>query len=158
QTQSYTIAAAKLSVAGFEVEDFPVRLSGSTQGVTNSQGSLGLLGAQVINRFQVVLDYQRNVLYLKPNSHFQDPFHFPMSGFGVLWKDEEVQVGFVVPGSQAEQAGLVEGMEILSIDGESASTLDQCRELLRQEGKEVTVVVADGEEKKTVVITLDRLI
>ncbi|MEL6537444.1 MAG: retropepsin-like aspartic protease, partial [Bacteroidota bacterium] len=30
QTRSYTIAAAKLSVAGFEVEDFPIRLSGST--------------------------------------------------------------------------------------------------------------------------------
>ncbi|HAA14830.1 MAG TPA: hypothetical protein DCE41_25335 [Cytophagales bacterium] len=158
QSPSYNIAADKLSFAGFEVSDLPVRLSGSQQGVTNYDGYLGLLGAEVINRFQVVLDYDNKTLYLKPNVHYQDSFDFPLAGFGLKWKQDGVEVGFVVPDSQAEQEGIVEGMRVLSINGETYAGLEEYRELLKQEGEDVTLVVSDEGKEKTVVIRLKRLI
>jgi len=37
-------------------------------------GFLGLLGMEVIKRFDVILDYQRKILYLKPNRDYNLPF------------------------------------------------------------------------------------
>ena len=44
-----------------EFEDIPISLSNTKSGVLSRKGFAGLLGAGIINRFQVVLDYQKGI-------------------------------------------------------------------------------------------------
>ncbi len=54
-------------IQDFKLGEMPVQLSESKQGVTSYEGYLGLLGNEVISRFNVILDYKNTTLYLKPN-------------------------------------------------------------------------------------------
>ena len=48
--------------------------------VKNRSGSIG---GEILKRFSVILDYRNNKLYLKKNSHYNDPFHYNMSGIEI---------------------------------------------------------------------------
>lgn len=62
--------------------------------VENRKGSVG---AEIMRRFTVALDYPDQKLYLKPNKDFDDPFHFNMSGLdfkqdGLEWQENLVKI------------------------------------------------------------------
>ena len=91
-----------------------------------SSGTLGLggrqggLGAELLGRFKVIFDYSRRQMILEPNSNFNDPFEFTMSGLGFMPMRSGAQglrVVQVFDGSPAKEAGLMVGDEILAING-----------------------------------------
>ena len=67
---------------------FPDTLS--IQNVRLAKERAGSIGSEILRRFTVVLDYQRELIYLSPNSQYDEPFRFNMSGIevqhaGVQW-------------------------------------------------------------------------
>jgi len=78
----------------------------------------GNLGARILKRFTVALDYEHQVLYLEPNASFAEPNVFDRSG---LWcmQDEGsgLQIVDVVKNSPADKAGFQAGDHILGLDG-----------------------------------------
>lgn len=62
--------------------------------VENRKGSVG---SEIMRRFSVIFDYSNKKLYLRKNKHFDDPFHFNMSGLdfkqdGMQWDEDLVPI------------------------------------------------------------------
>src|SRR5690606_37335420 len=79
----------------------------------------GNIGNGILKRFDVVFDYSRSRLFLRPNSVFKKPFEHDMSGmeFISFGKDyEQIMITRIEKGSAAAEAGLMEGDEILAIN------------------------------------------
>lgn len=57
--------------------------SSSIMSVNFVQNRVGSVGSEVISKFTVVFDYKNGVMYTKPNSKINLPFHFNMSGIEV---------------------------------------------------------------------------
>ena len=82
-------------------------------------GRNGNLGNQVLQQFEVVFDYSRNSLYLKPGAKFGDPFEHDMSGMEFYSPGPDygrLVVNRVEPYSPAEEEGIKVGDEIISIN------------------------------------------
>ena len=43
----------------------------------------GLIGNDILRRFNVILNYDHRDIYLQPNSHFRDPFDYSYTGLGI---------------------------------------------------------------------------
>lgn len=89
----------KLTIDNFEFEKpyvaFPDSLS--IQNVIMINDRVGSIGSEIFKRFDMVLDYPNQKLYLKKNKHFEKPFHFNMSGIefkhqGLQWVQETVSL------------------------------------------------------------------
>lgn len=98
----------------------------------------GTIGAGILNRFTLVLDYTGEQIILEPNPRLLDFFTADMSGLGLVAIPPDFrsyEVAQIVPGSPAAQAGFAAGDILDTIDGNPASdsTLDDVRALLRQE-------------------------
>ncbi|MGD1961642.1 MAG: retropepsin-like aspartic protease [Fulvivirga sp.] len=65
-----------LTLGGFELGEMPVALSNAEKGVLSWEGYLGLIGLEYINKFNVIIDYHRKKLFLKPNNSFSEDFLF----------------------------------------------------------------------------------
>lgn len=70
----------------------------------------GSVGGEVMKRFTVAFDYERQTIYLKKNRNFDDPFHFNMSGLdfrqdGMEWTKDMVNMS---PGTKESPNGGVE--------------------------------------------------
>jgi len=79
----------------------------------------GNLGVGILKRFTVIFDYQDNVLYLKPNANFHEPYEHDMSGIeyyagGGDYK--HIIISRVEAGSSADEIGLEKDDEITSIN------------------------------------------
>ena len=82
----------------------------------------GNLGAEVLQRFKVVFDYQQSRMLLKPSGKIKEPFLYNLSGLELITPIPGFNfytVSDVLPNSPAERAGLQAGDAIISINGEA---------------------------------------
>lgn len=50
----------------------------------------GLIGAEILRRFDLVIDYPNQRLLFRPNHYFDDPFHYDMSGLVVRYSGTQM--------------------------------------------------------------------
>ncbi|OON68588.1 aspartyl protease family protein [Hymenobacter sp. CRA2] len=107
----------------------------------------GNLGFELLKRFDVVIDYPHNRLWLRPNALFRDPFEHDMCGIELLANGPDYHryvIQRVEPGSPADQAQLRPQDEIISINLAPASsmTLTQISRLLHSaDGRQLMLFV-----------------
>jgi predicted aspartyl protease len=107
----------------------------------------GIVGNEILCRFQVVIDYPQQKLYLKPNRRYKQKFEFDRSGLIVIAGGKhlnEYYVNKVVPNSPAAEAGIIRGDRIMSLNGASASlsTLEGILQKMRRKpGKKIRLVL-----------------
>ncbi len=70
----------------------------------------GSIGSEILRRFSAVIDYPNNAIYLKPNSHYDEPFNYNMSGMevqhdGLEWVKETVRLQGLLTDMQYDVSG-----------------------------------------------------
>lgn len=113
-----------LTIAGFRLER-PILSVPGGQGVgMSSVGELtGNLGASVLDRFILWLDYSRQRVRFEAGGLFSQPIEVDKSGMlvGMSWQGQPM-VSFVAAASPAEQSGFVAGDMIEAIDGRAVAS------------------------------------
>jgi predicted aspartyl protease len=140
---------AGLSIRGLQftqvLTSFPEESFASTR--IKESGRIGSLGAEVLGRMTVILDYPRNEIFVRRSAAFYQPFEFDMSGLVVkklLTPEKRWYVGDVREGSPSQLAGILPFDEIMAINSVPIVLwgMDQLVKLLRsEEGKEVLLEV-----------------
>lgn len=147
-----------LTMSGHTFMDVPVSISLATSGVSAYTQISGILGAKLIERFNVIVDYANYALYLRPNSHFAEAFEYHIKGFVLENVVDKVMISQVFESSQAYAKGIRVGDQLLRIDGVSYPTLKGYRNALKTINKTVTlsVLTKDG-NTVDYTITLQRI-
>lgn len=109
----------------------PAFLFNDNNNITQYPFSGGLLGSEFLKKFNLVINYDKNEFYLKPNSYFDEPFDYGYSGVVILLKNDKIIVDNVVDQSPGALAGLIEGDEILGIDHNFSGDLDFFKQQLQ---------------------------
>ncbi len=116
----------------------------------------GTLGAEILRRFIVTVDYRNKRLKLHPTSDLKDPFNYNMSGIEVINPMPGLpifKVASVRENSPAYFAGLKENDQILSVNNshlKSLSLNDINLLFQSKENKKIKMkVLRDGEEYQT---------
>lgn len=116
----------------------------------------GTLGAEILRRFYVTLDYPNNRLILTPNSDIRDEFNYNMSGLEVTNPMPGLPIFLISDirkNSPAYYAGLQENDQIIALNNAShkSITLNDINLLFqsREDKKIKMTVLRDGEQIKT---------
>jgi len=123
------------------------RLDSTSQAFTINNHRNGILGNQVLRRFEVIIDYPDSMLYLKPTRTYKQKFNYDRSGmliYAIGHNLKDFYVNTIIPGSPAEEAGIREGDLILKIRGLPASLFDLAsinRMLMKRTGKKIKVTI-----------------
>ncbi|MEM6719763.1 MAG: aspartyl protease family protein [Bacteroidota bacterium] len=151
--------AASAKLVDFTFGEMPMEVSNSTSGVMADGGYAGILGIKIISRFNCILDYKNEKIYLQPNKTYAETFEFPRSGISLAKEENAIKISNVVTAAEAYEKGIREGDVLLEIDDVIAADVKKCRELLKQKDKTVKLKLKDKEgEIKIVTILLKRLI
>lgn len=106
----------------------------------------GLIGNDLLRRFNVIINYSTRDIHLTPNSHFRDPFDYSYTGLGMYFVDGEVRILDVMKGSPAEKAGLMTDDVIMAVQNNFNKNIQEYKNLMQTPGEKVKILVnRDGE-------------
>lgn len=101
----------------------------------------GLIGNDLMRRFNVIVNYERKELHLTPNKHYREKFDYSYTGMGFYYFGDAVCITDIVRRSPAEKAGLKPGDIILGMDNMLGKDIQEYKSLLLQTGKTIKVFV-----------------
>lgn len=127
---------------------FPDSLSFSMKFPPSTENRQGSIGCELLRRFVVTINYHDGYIALRPNRlRMKESFEHDMSGMEVRAKGTDFKEYFiekVIDGSPAEEAGLLEGDEIVFLDNQNVKDLtisDIYKLLSKKEGKTIEVLL-----------------
>ncbi|CAM1368494.1 aspartyl protease family protein [Tenacibaculum xiamenense] len=155
---SEIIKIKSLTIGNHTFKNLTVSLSNSDGGVTAMPEFMGIMGAKIIKRFTIVLDYEKKELYLKPNKHYAEDFKFPLTGIKLKKGGGKIKVAGIDKTTPAYKKGLRVGDQILKINGNKRS-LSEYNKLLTKKGSKVLIECLNTKgEKKVISLMLENLL
>jgi hypothetical protein len=131
----------ELRLGPYRFRKVPTYVFDDQYNVTSYPNLGGLVGNDILRRFNVTLNYDRRVIYLLPNSHYRDQFDYSYTGLGIYWMDGEVRVGDVMKDSPAEKAGFKEDDIVLSVGTNFSNNIQAYKSLLQNTGDKLKIIV-----------------
>jgi hypothetical protein len=131
----------EVKLGPYRFRNVPVYVFDDTYNVTSYPYLGGLIGNDILRRFNVILNYDKRDIYLLPNKHFNDPFDYSYSGVELYYVDGLVLLGDVAKDSPAELAGLKEGDEVVGINKTIGNNLQDLKFALQAAGQRVKIIV-----------------
>jgi PDZ domain/Aspartyl protease len=101
----------------------------------------GLIGNDILRRFNILLNYDRREIFLLPNSHYHDPFDYSYTGLGMYWSNGQVLIGDVMKDSPAEKAGFRVGDRVVSVGNNLSNNLQVYKNMLQNYGERIRIIV-----------------
>jgi len=134
-----------VKVGPYKFRNVPTYVFHDEFNVTAYPSTGGLLGNDLLRRFNVVLNYPDQCIYIKPNKAFDHAFDYSYTGFGIYMEDGDIVVDDIMPNSPAEKAGLKTGDKVIAVNGNFSRNIQVYRTMLQNyESKIKMVVLRDG--------------
>lgn len=130
-----------LRLGPYHFRKVPTYIFDDQYNVTSYPNLGGLVGNDILRRFNVTLNYDRRVFYLVPNSHYRDLFDYSYTGLGLYWMNGEVRIGDVMKDSPAEKAGFKEDDIVLSVGNNFTNNIQTYKTLLQNTGDKLKLIV-----------------
>ncbi len=142
-----TIREVKLGPYRFRT--VPVFIFDDINNVTRYPYRCGLIGNDILRRFNVTLNYDKGEIFLQPNTHFAEPFDYSYSGIELYLIDGMILVGDVAKGSPAEAAGVQEDDEVIAVNHNFSLNLNAYKIALQVPNERIKIIVRrDGKLKE----------
>jgi len=130
-----------VQIGNYKFRKVPVYIFSDDYNVTSYPLLGGLLGNDLLRRFNVVLNYPEQSIYLKPNTHFKDEFDYSYTGLGIYQIEQNIVVVDIMPGSPGEKAGFKPDDIILSIDNNFSKNVQAFKAALQNTGNTVRILI-----------------
>ena len=113
----------------------------------------GLIGNDIMRRFNVILNYPERSIYIRPNSHYAESFDYSYTGLGIYMINGEIRVVDIVKGSPGDKAGFRPDDIIFSVESNFSKNIQVYKNLFQNTLGRVKVIVFRN--NNPLVLTMD---
>ncbi len=136
----------EVKLGPYKFKNVPVYVFNDTFNITSYPFLAGLLGNDILRRFNVILNYDRRDIHLIPNTHFNEPFDYSYTGIELYYIDGKIIIGDVAKGSPAELAGVKEDDVVVAVNKNFSQNLQQYKAAIQSTGDRLLLIVQrDGQ-------------
>ncbi|RFS23432.1 signal protein PDZ [Chitinophaga silvatica] len=136
----------EFKVGNFSFRNVPTYIFDDKSNVTAYPFLGGMIGNDLLRRFNITLNYSKKEIYLMPNTHYRDMFDYSYTGLIIYLINGKVEVTDIIKGSPAEKAGFKSGDIIIAINNNLGNNLQLFRDLLKNIGtKAICLISRDNE-------------
>jgi hypothetical protein len=136
----------ELKIGPYRFHRVPTYLYEDNNNITSYPFTGGLIGSEILRRFNIVLNYPQREIQLQPNSHFEDEFDYAYTGLGIYYIDGKIIVVDVIKNSPAEKSGFQIDDEILSVGNNISGNIQIYNNLLQAPNEKIRIIVKRGKD------------
>lgn len=144
--------AKEVKLGPYKFKNVPVHVFDDEYNVTSYPLQGGLIGNDVMRRFNVILNYPERSIYIKPNNHFPESFDYSYTGLGIYLINGEIRVIDIIKGSPGDKAGFQPGDIIFSVENNYTKNIQTYKTLFQSSIGKVRVIIF--REQKPLVLTM----
>lgn len=104
----------------------------------------GLLGSELLRRFNIVYNYPKKEIYITPNKRINSNFDYSYTGMSIYVSDNKIQVEEIVKLSPADICGFKVGDEIVGVDKNFSGNINTYKDLINIENAIVPILIRRG--------------
>jgi PDZ domain/Aspartyl protease len=131
----------RLRVGPYSFYNVPTYLYADSFNITSYPFVGGLIGNDLLRRFNQTFNYPAREVHLLPNSRFREPFDYAYTGLAIYFEDNEIKVEDVVPGSPADRAGFMPGDVLISVGNNFSNNIMTYKTILQNSDEKIKVIV-----------------
>jgi len=136
----------EVKLGPYKFKNVPVYVFNDTFNITSYPFLAGLLGNDILRRFNVILNYDRRDIHLIPNTHFNEAFDYSYTGIELYYIEGKIIIGDVAKGSPAEVAGIKEDDVVVAVNKNFSQNLQQYKAAIQSTGDRLLLIVQrDGQ-------------
>lgn len=143
----------EIKLGPYKFKRVPVHVFEDDYNVTSYPLLGGLIGNDILRRFNVILNYPEMNIHIKPNTHYNESFDYSYTGLGIYLIDGEIRVIDVIPDSPGDKAGFLPGDVIFSVETNASKNIQTYKNLFQNSIGKMKVVIFRNQ--KPLVLTID---
>lgn len=136
----------EIRIGKYKFKKVPAHIFNDEFNVTAYPALGGLIGNDLLRRFNLIINYGEHELHLRPNSHFKEQFDYSYTGLGVYVVDKSIIIEDVLKDSPGEKAGLKPGDVIVALDNNIGGNIQAYKNILQDVGAKIKVLVSRNGE------------
>ena len=149
--------ARHLRLGPYRFRHVPTMIFNDQYNVTAYPYLGGIIGNQILKRFNTIFNYAKGEIYLEPNDQYHEPFERAYSGMELYYINGTIIVGSIVRGSPAETAGLKPDDVVIAVNNNLEQDFVAYKKALTAARKKITLIVRRDNELLKIRVKLLRL-
>lgn len=141
-----TTVIKSIAVGPYKFRSVPIYIFRDDFNITSYPKMGGVLGNDILRRFNIILNYPSQEIFIKPNSHFLDDFDYSYTGLGLYQVNGYIVIEDVVENSPAEKAGFKPNDIIFAVENNFTNNLQAYKQILQSAGNTIKVIVIRNKE------------
>ena len=130
-----------IKIGNYKFKNVPVHVFEDDYNVTNYPTLGGLIGNDLLRRFNIILNYPEQRIHIKPNNHYNDPFDYSYTGLGIYLIDGQIKIVDIIEGSPGHKAGFKMDDIIFSIENNASNNIQAYKNLFQNSIGKIKVIV-----------------
>lgn len=136
----------KLKVGPYSFSHVPTNLYVDESKIFYNANVMGLLGNDIIRRFNTTLNYAANQIHLKPNNNYKDEFDYAYTGLSMYSYDNKIMIDDIIEKSPADKALLQNGDELIGVGTNFTGNITQYEKLLQKAKEKIKLIIKRNEQ------------
>ena len=147
----------KVKLGPYTFKKVPTHILDDTYNVISYPFLGGLVGNDLLRRFNLIINYPAREIFLKPNTHFKDVFDYSYTGLNIYEVDGAIEIHDVAPNSPATRAGIMDGDILLAVNKNFSNNIQTYKDLLSKANTTVPLVIIRNNELIDIKLKVGRI-
>lgn len=130
-----------VQIGNYKFRNVPTYIFKDQYNVTSYPYVGGLIGNDLLRRFNIIMNYPQREIHLLPNNHFFDPFDYAYTGMATYYQDGKIYIEDIIPGSPADKAGLKQNDIVLAVGNNFSNNIMQYKTILQNAYERISMIV-----------------
>ncbi len=130
-----------LQVGNYKFRNVPTYIFRDHYNVTSYPFVGGLIGNDLLRRFNLIINYPQREIHLRPNTHFLDAFDYAYTGMATYYSDGKIFVEDIVPGSPADKAGIRPDDILIAVGNNFSNNIMQYKTMLQNSTGKIALIL-----------------
>lgn len=140
KTMNLTVVK-EIKIGPYKFRKVPVHIFDDEFNVTSYPLLGGIIGNDILRRFNMIINYPQQNIFIKPNSHIAEAFDYSYTGLGIYQIDGEIKVIDVMENSPGDIAGFKSGDVIFSLENNYSKNIQTYKNLFQNSFGKIKVIV-----------------
>ncbi|HSU50658.1 MAG TPA: retroviral-like aspartic protease family protein [Segetibacter sp.] len=134
----------EVSIGPYAIKKVPAYIFNDTYNISNYPQTGGVIGNEIMARFNVIINYPAGEIHISPNMTFKNPFDYSYVGCTVIEENGRATIKNIVKDSPAQWAGLKDDDIIFGINNNFNNNVGEYKTLLSDAGAKLKVFLLRG--------------